>query len=249
MMALRQIFRRLPRAHHTLSSAPQEATKGKIQRRRLQCSSSFSSESALSNHDQKDQKLSQKSSGGGATASYTIKESSDGGATTTLRDRVKIISLGRGVVHVLLSRPDKLNSLDVPMFEAIADAASRLRDDDSLSRNLRAVILSGEGRAFCTGLDAKGVALSGPSESLKRLLERPSPYGGEGGLGNLAQDVCYLWRRVRSCCPPLFVFRDIGHFSFFFAIAYNTAELCSRRIQGAARSCDSRSPRDVFWGR
>ena len=35
------------------------------------------------------------------------------------------------------------------------------------------VIFSGEGKAFCTGLDAKSVALSGPSASLRRLLERP----------------------------------------------------------------------------
>ena len=137
------------------------------------------------------------SQGGGA--SYSIREPSSASSssmTTTIRDRVKIIPLGRGVVHVQLSRPDKLNSLDMPMFEAIAEAASRLRDDPALKINLRAVIMSGEGRAFCTGLDAKGVVLSGPSESLKRLLERPSPYGGEGGLGNLAQDVCYLWRCV-----------------------------------------------------
>ena len=80
------------------------------------------------------------------------------------------------------------------MFEAIADAASRLKNDGSLSKDLRVVIISGEGKAFCTGLDAKSVALSGPSSSLERLLERPSPYGGEDGLGNLAQDVCYLWR-------------------------------------------------------
>lgn len=80
------------------------------------------------------------------------------------------------------------------MFEAIADAASRLKNDVELKKGLRAVILSGEGRAFCTGLDAKSVALSGPSKNLNRLLERPSPYGGEEGLGNLAQDVCYLWR-------------------------------------------------------
>jgi len=85
----------------------------------------------------------------------------------------------------------------MPMFEAIADAASRLKNDESLSKNLRVVIMSGEGRAFCTGLDAKSVALSGPNKSLNRLLERPSPYGGEDGFGNLAQDVCYLWR----CLP------------------------------------------------
>jgi enoyl-CoA hydratase/carnithine racemase len=113
----------------------------------------------------------------------------------TLHDRVKIIPLEQGIIHVLLSRPDKLNSLDIPMFEAIANAAHHLKHD---RKNLRAVIISGEGRAFCTGLDAKSVVLSGgissPSSSLKKLLDRPSAYGGENGLGNLAQDVCYLWR-------------------------------------------------------
>lgn len=108
---------------------------------------------------------------------------------------MKIIPLQQGIVHVLLSRPDKLNSLDMPMFEAIADAAHRLKHDTNLRKNLRAVIISGEGRAFCTGLDAKNVVLSGsPSASMKKLLERPSAYGGKSGLGNLAQDVCYLWR-------------------------------------------------------
>lgn len=112
--------------------------------------------------------------------------------TILIQDRVKIIRLKQGIAHVQLSRPDKLNSLDVPMFEAIADAAARLRKESKL----RAVIISGEGRAFCTGLDAKSVAISGPSKALKALLERPSAYGGNNGLGNLAQDVCYLWRQI-----------------------------------------------------
>ena len=54
-----------------------------------------------------------------------------------------------GVARVVLNRPDKLNAVDIAMFEAIAETASSLRND----RALRAVILSGNGRAFCTGLD------------------------------------------------------------------------------------------------
>lgn len=57
-----------------------------------------------------------------------------------IQDRVKIMRLKRGIAHVQLSRPDKLNSLDIPMFEAIADAAARLREENKL----RAVIISGE---------------------------------------------------------------------------------------------------------
>jgi hypothetical protein len=182
-------------------------------RRRQSYAFSNSENASSSNHDSKSSHKH-----GGGPASYSIREPSSSSSTTTtttIRDRVKVISLGKGVVHVLLSRPEKLNSLDIPMFEAIAEAASRLRDDPALNRNLRAIVMSGEGRAFCTGLDAKGVALSGssPSESTRRLLERPSSYGGEGGLGNLAQDVCYLWRRVSSgsSSSPQFCF---SYFSF-----------------------------------
>jgi hypothetical protein len=54
-----------------------------------------------------------------------------------------------GVCYVTLNRPDKLNAVDLAMFEAVAEAASNVRKD----RNIRAVILSGTGPAFCTGLD------------------------------------------------------------------------------------------------
>ncbi|KAL3926911.1 MAG: hypothetical protein SGBAC_013289 [Bacillariaceae sp.] len=78
------------------------------------------------------------------------------------------------------------------MFEAVAETASKLRED----RSLRAVLVSGKGRAFCTGLDVKSVAKN-PRQMIRRLLERPSGYGVEGNeIGNLAQDVSYLWREL-----------------------------------------------------
>ena len=227
-LALRHCLRpALPRARHATRPfsfvAAKETTRVAASQRHRRCrsrsspSSASSSSEGASSSNNDDPKSSQKSGGGVGAASYSIRESShgSGAATTTIiRDRVRMIPLGRGVVHVLLSRPDKLNGLELPMFEAIAEAASRLRDDQTWNRNLRAVVMSGEGRAFCTGLDARGVALSGPSESLRRLLERPSPYGGGGGLGNLAQDVCYLWRRVRIRRPPVRC-SVFGHFLHF----------------------------------
>ena len=110
--------------------------------------------------------------------------------------RVEIKSLGYGIQNVVLSRPSKMNALDMPMFEAIAAAAAQLRDDASV----RAIIISGDGRAFCTGLDVKSVAnpLKSGLQNIERLLERPSGYGRDGAssLGNLAQDVGYLWRDI-----------------------------------------------------
>ncbi|NNG98263.1 crotonase/enoyl-CoA hydratase family protein [Gordonia araii] len=53
------------------------------------------------------------------------------------------------VAHVRLNRPDKHNALTLDMIDDLASAADRAAKD----RSLRAVILSGEGPSFCSGLD------------------------------------------------------------------------------------------------
>jgi enoyl-CoA hydratase/carnithine racemase len=54
-----------------------------------------------------------------------------------------------GVAEVRLSRPDKRNALDRETFQELAAAAQRLAADSSV----RCVVLSGEGKGFCAGLD------------------------------------------------------------------------------------------------
>jgi len=79
-------------------------------------------------------------------------------------DRVRIEIEG-GVADVRLNRPEKLNALDLAMFEALVDAARALGGDPAL----RAVVLSGEGRAFCAGLDfASFQAMGGPDAARGR---------------------------------------------------------------------------------
>src|ERR1700680_3422622 len=63
-------------------------------------------------------------------------------------DRVSVTIL-EGVADVRLMRADKMNALDAAMFEALVATSDRL----SREKGLRAVVLSGEGRAFCAGLD------------------------------------------------------------------------------------------------
>ena len=63
-------------------------------------------------------------------------------------DRVKV-TISDGVADVRLVRPDKMNALDAAMFEALVAASDRLAGE----KGVRAVVLSGEGRAFCAGLD------------------------------------------------------------------------------------------------
>src|ERR1700751_2064883 len=59
------------------------------------------------------------------------------------------ISVSDGIADVRLVRADKMNALDQAMFEALVAATDRLAKE----KGVRAVVLSGEGRAFCAGLD------------------------------------------------------------------------------------------------
>ncbi|MBK2451843.1 enoyl-CoA hydratase/isomerase family protein, partial [Escherichia coli] len=71
-------------------------------------------------------------------------------------DRVTI-EITDGVADVRLNRADKLNALDRPMFDGIVAAIDRLAE----TPGLRCVVLSGEGRAFCAGLDMAAMASGG----------------------------------------------------------------------------------------
>jgi len=53
------------------------------------------------------------------------------------------------VAEVRLCRPERLNALDVPMFRELSSALQTV----ALDASVRAVILTGEGRAFCAGGD------------------------------------------------------------------------------------------------
>lgn len=107
---------------------------------------------------------------------------------TLVSDRVNVsIDSSTGIAHVQLNRADKLNALDMNMFEAIANTAKDLKTNKSI----RAVVLSGNGRAFCTGLDVKSMIRTNVSSSMERLLERPN-----NEISNLAQDVAYQWRTL-----------------------------------------------------
>jgi len=82
-----------------------------------------------------------------------------------------------GVLLVTLNRPEKKNALDGPMFAALEEAGESLKQDKSV----RAVVLSGEGRAFCAGLDLKelGGETDGASDAGRAI----------SGGGNLVQAI------------------------------------------------------------
>jgi enoyl-CoA hydratase/carnithine racemase len=100
--------------------------------------------------------------------------------TTTVQQRVQVEISGH-VATVTLSRPDKHNALDIPMFDGILAAAEQVRQ----TRGVRAVVLHGEGPSFCSGLDIASVmsAQQGVDGSGDDLLDVPNKF----------QRVAYDW--------------------------------------------------------
>ncbi|MBN8992530.1 MAG: crotonase/enoyl-CoA hydratase family protein [Rhizobiales bacterium] len=105
-----------------------------------------------------------------------------------MEDRVKV-TIEDGVADVRLNRADKMNALDADMFTAIAETGARLKHD----ANLRAVVLSGEGRAFCAGLDVERMAAVANGES---LLPFPQLDQRTHGVANFVQHIVWLWREL-----------------------------------------------------
>ena len=108
-----------------------------------------------------------------------------------MNDRISVTIEG-GVADVRLVRTDKMNALDEAMFQALVDTGERLKAEPGL----RAVVLSGEGRAFCAGLDMSNFG---------RMAEGPraaAPAGGLGlgdrthGIANRAQYAVWVWREI-----------------------------------------------------
>jgi 2-(1,2-epoxy-1,2-dihydrophenyl)acetyl-CoA isomerase len=68
------------------------------------------------------------------------------------------------VAVVTLNRPDKLNAIDIPLRLALADAIETADRDTSV----RAVVLTGAGKAFCSGGDIASMEPMAPQEALER---------------------------------------------------------------------------------
>ncbi len=107
-----------------------------------------------------------------------------------MEHRVKV-EISGGIADVRLDRPDKLNALDTAMFEALVRTGEELAGE----RSLRAVVLSGNGRSFCAGLDFSGFAA---------MAERkPGPDGvsaiasvPEGRITHLGQQAVWTWQEL-----------------------------------------------------
>lgn len=98
-----------------------------------------------------------------------------------MSDRVSIVIEG-GIADVRLTGADKMNALDPAMFAHIGEAIDEL----SARADVRCAVLSGEGRAFCAGLDMASMAAGGSGTGHER--------NAQGAI--LPQHVTWGWRNL-----------------------------------------------------
>ena len=106
-----------------------------------------------------------------------------------MKDRISITMLDGGIADVRLIRADKMNALDPAMWAALTEAIDTLK----AMSGLRVVVLSGEGRAFCAGLDLAslgGERDPGTSSTGGSLNERAH------GIANGPQYAAWGWREL-----------------------------------------------------
>jgi enoyl-CoA hydratase/carnithine racemase len=98
-----------------------------------------------------------------------------------MNDRVSITVTDQ-IADVRLNRADKMNAIDPAMFAGIGAAIDELAG----MNGVRCVVLSGEGRGFCAGLDMASMAAGGSGTGRER--------NDQGSI--LPQHVTWGWRNL-----------------------------------------------------
>jgi enoyl-CoA hydratase/carnithine racemase len=111
-----------------------------------------------------------------------------------MTDRVTCVIDG-GVADVRMNRPEKMNAIDGAMFAGLAEMGEALKADPSV----RAVVLSGEGRAFCAGLDFgsfQAMAGGKGGEVLPTTGEADDPSRLPGRMTHSGQQAVWVWQEL-----------------------------------------------------
>ncbi|GMT13660.1 hypothetical protein PFISCL1PPCAC_4957, partial [Pristionchus fissidentatus] len=104
-----------------------------------------------------------------------------------------VSDLGDGIFHVQMNRPNKMNALDMIIWNEIGDVFTKLDTDE----NCRAVILSGNGKAFSTGID-----LSAFSQTLQQD-DKLDTARKSRKLLRMVEEMQLSFTKIEKCCKPV----------------------------------------------
>ena len=95
------------------------------------------------------------------------------------------IEINDPIAVVKLNRPEKMNALDIPMFNGIIEAGEKVAANPSV----RVVVLVGAGKAFCAGIDLSN--FSNPDGAGNQPLTTRTH-----GVANMWQQAAWIWRAL-----------------------------------------------------
>ncbi len=179
-----------------------------------------------------------------------------------------LAALDGGVLTLTLKRPERLNAMNNPLIEAMNRELARARDDDKI----RAVLLTGTGRAFCAGADLVG---GGPIDSkastppdlgadmdrifnpmIRAMRELPKPIVGAingvaaGGGANfaLACDIVLAARSARfdQAFVRISLMPDLGG-TWFLPHAVGDARARALAMLGTSLSAEEAERMGMVW--
>lgn len=140
-----------------------------------------------------------------------------------MNDRVTV-TVADHIADVRFNRPDKMNALDPTQFAAIGAAIDALAGRG----DVRCVVVSGEGKAFCAGLDMASMAAGGSGTSPVR--------NDQGSI--LPQHVAWGWRQLPM--PVIAAVHGVAFGGGFQIMAGADIRICHPATRFAIR--------ESYWG-
>jgi enoyl-CoA hydratase/carnithine racemase len=112
-----------------------------------------------------------------------------------------LTDLAESIFTITINRPDRLNALNLTMIRELLDAFGQADADDAV----RAVIVTGAGRAFCAGAD---LSLGGGTFDREARADRPPVPNGPDGKPDLSHDSARdgggrMTLRIFNCRKPV----------------------------------------------
>ncbi|GMT26591.1 hypothetical protein PFISCL1PPCAC_17888 [Pristionchus fissidentatus] len=108
---------------------------------------------------------------------------------------ILVADIGDGVFNVQFNRPKQLNAITMDLWREIGEVFTKLDTDD----NCRAIILSGSGRAFTSGIDLRGFSTMLSAEI---NADRDAARKGRALL-RLAEKMQAAFSSIEKCCKPV----------------------------------------------
>jgi len=91
-----------------------------------------------------------------------------------------------GIATITLNRPDRLNAITFEIYHELTDFFAKLRDE----KNVRVVVITGAGRAFCSGGDVRDIIGELQGQDAEGLLK-------------FTRLTCELIHNMRSLSKPI----------------------------------------------